>query len=112
MSLFISEAVAATTSGAPAQAASPFSSLILIVGMLVVFYFLLIRPQSKRAKEHRELVSNLAKGDEVGTHGGLLGKVSKISDNYIVLQIAENVEINCRKDAVSQVLVKGTLKSI
>ena len=110
MSLLISDAIAAQ--GSQGAAGNPFGSLILIVGMLVVFYFLLIRPQSKRTKEHRELVSNLAKGDEVSTVGGLLGRINKVSDQYLELNISEGINVYCRRDSVSQVLVKGTIKSI
>lgn len=80
--------------------------------MVVIFYFFLIRPQSKRAKEHRELVSALAKGDEVVTTGGILGKVNKVTDDYVVIEIATNMEIKVQKHAISATLPKGTIKSI
>ena len=86
--------------------------LIFIVVMMVVFYFFLIRPQTKRAKEHRELVSALAKGDEVVTSGGILGKVNKVSDDYVVMEIAPNLEIKLQKHAVQATLPKGTIKSV
>jgi preprotein translocase subunit YajC len=108
MSLLISPAFA--EGGAPGGAAG--FDWILIVGMIVIFYFFLIRPQSKRAKEHRELVSSLAKGDEVVTTGGILGKVNKVTDDYIVIEIATNMEIKVQKHAVSATLPKGTIKSI
>jgi preprotein translocase subunit YajC len=108
MNLFISPAYA---EGAAPVGAAGFD-WILIVGMIVIFYFFLIRPQSKRAKEHRELVSGLAKGDEVVTSGGILGKVNKVSDDYVTIEIAGNVEIKLQKHAVSATLPKGTIKQI
>ncbi|MEY1662808.1 preprotein translocase subunit YajC [Isoalcanivorax beigongshangi] len=86
--------------------------LIFIVIMVVVFYFFLIRPQSKRAKEHRALVAALDKGDEVVTVGGMLGKVSKVTDDYVIVEIAPNMEIKFQKHAISATLPKGTIKSI
>ena len=109
MSLFISPAFA---EGAPAAGPGAGFDWILIVGMVVIFYFFLIRPQSKRAKEHRELVSALAKGDEVVTTGGILGKISKVTDDYVVIEIATNMEIKVQKHAISATLPKGTIKSI
>lgn len=109
MSLLISPAFA--EGAAPAAPAAGFD-WILIVGMVVIFYFFLIRPQSKRAKEHRNLVEALAKGDEVVTTGGILGKVNKVVDDYVVIEIANNMEIKVQKTAVSATLPKGTIKSI
>ncbi len=85
-----------------------FLPLILI---FVVFYFMLIRPQMKRAKEHRQMVSALAKGDEVVTNGGLLGKITDISDSFVTLELADNVEIKLQRHAVASVMPKGTIKS-
>ena len=73
-------------------------------------YFFILRPQTKRAKEQRELINNLAKGDEVVTSGGLSGKITKISDDFISLAISDNVEVQMQKNAVTAVLPKGTLK--
>ncbi len=109
MSLLISPAFA---EAAPAAGPGAGFDWILIVGMVVIFYFFLIRPQSKRAKEHRELVSALAKGDEVVTTGGILGKVNKVTDDYVVIEIAANMEIKVQKHAISATLPKGTIKSI
>lgn len=111
LNFFISPAMAAAPA-AGAQPANEWGSIALLVGFVVIFYFLLLRPQSKRAKEHRQLVSNLAKGDEVITSGGILGKISKITDDFIVVAIADNVEITLQKQAVSAVIPKGTLKSL
>ena len=79
--------------GAPAVGQSPWTSLLLFGGMFLLFYVLLWRPQSKRAKEHRELVGGISKGDEVMTSGGLLGKVTKVSDDYMTVQVADGVEL-------------------
>ncbi|MDP1931375.1 MAG: preprotein translocase subunit YajC [Gammaproteobacteria bacterium] len=109
MDFFIS---AAHAQQAAPQAASPMFNLLFIGGMFVLFYLILWRPQSKRAKEHRELVSSLAKGDEVLTSGGLLGKVTKVTDDYVTLQVAEGVELCMQKASVAAALPKGTIKSI
>jgi preprotein translocase subunit YajC len=97
--------------GAPA-AGGGFESLILIVLMFAVLYFLMIRPQMKRAKEHKTMIEALQKGDEVVAAGGMLGRVSKISDSYVTLEIAQNVEVQVQRPAVQLVLPKGTLKNI
>jgi preprotein translocase subunit YajC len=87
-------------------------SLILIVLMFGVLYFLMIRPQMKRAKEHKSLIEGLQKGDEVITVGGMLGRISRISDNYVTLEVSSGVEIQVQRPAVQLVLPKGTLKNI
>ena len=89
-----------------------FESIILIVLMFAVLYFLMIRPQMKRAKEHKTMIEALQKGDEVVAAGGVLGRISKISDTYVTLEIANNVEIQVQRPAVQLVLPKGTLKNI
>ena len=86
--------------------------LIMLVVMVVVFYFFLIRPQQKRAKEHKNLVQSLNKGDEVMTSGGILGRVTKVTDDFVVLEIANNLEIKLQKQSVQATLPKGTIKSI
>ncbi|MCB5364604.1 preprotein translocase subunit YajC [Pusillimonas sp. CC-YST705] len=104
----------------PAQAAGgeggALMGMLPIILMFVILYFLMIRPQMKRQKEHRNLVAALTKGDEVITSGGLLGKVTKVSDNYITLEVSEladkPVEIVLQRSAVSNVLPKGTIKSL
>jgi len=85
-------------------------SMLPLVLMFVVLYFVMIRPQMKKQKEHRAMVEALAKGDEVVTAGGLLGRVSKMGDNYIGVEIANGVEIQIQRSAVVQVLPKGTIK--
>ena len=108
MSFFISDAFAAV--GSP-QTDGSFS-LIMIAAIFVLFYFMLIRPQNKKIKEQRELVSRLKKGDEVITSGGMLAKVVSIDEQYIKVSLAEGVEINLQKGAVVSVLPKGTLKAL
>src|SRR5690606_29706400 len=86
--------------------------LLPIVLMFVVLYFLMIRPQMKRAKEHKAMIEALQKGDEVVTSGGVVGKVAKLNDNYVSLQVADNVEIMVQRPAVQVVLPKGTIKAL
>ena len=87
-----------------------FATLPLIL-MFVLLYFLMIRPQSKRTKEHRAMLAALQKGDEVVTAGGTLGKVTKVGDNFISLEIAPNVEVQVQKPLITTLLPKGTIKS-
>ncbi len=97
--------------GAPA-AGGGFESLILIVLMFGVLYFLMIRPQMKRAKEHKTMIEALQKGDEVVTTGGILGRVTRINESYVTLEVSSNVEIQIQRPAVQLVLPKGTIKNI
>ena len=99
----------AQASGAPQGNA--FLQLLPLVLIFVVFYFLLIRPQAKRAKEHRAMVSALAVGDEVVTSGGILGRVTETSEQFLTVEIAEGVNVKVQRHTVSSVLPKGTLKS-
>jgi preprotein translocase subunit YajC len=89
---------------------SSLMSMLPLVLMFVVLYFVMIRPQMKRQKEHRSMIEALAKGDEVATAGGVLGKVTKLGDVYIGVEIANGVEIQVQRSAVVQVLPKGTFK--
>lgn len=109
MDFFINSAYAQAESGSQPSA---IFNIIFFGGFALIFYFLIWRPQSKRAKEHKDLMSSLNKGDEVMTNGGILGKLNKVDENYIVLQISDNVEVKMQKSAVAAVLPKGTLKSI
>ncbi len=109
MNFLISDAWADAPVGAPAQGG--MSSLLLMVGMLVVFYFVLIRPQQKRAKEHKAMLAALAKGDEVVTSGGTLGRVTDLSDHYVTVEIAEGVNVKIQRQAVQAILPKGSIKS-
>ena len=86
--------------------------LLPIVLMFVVLWFLMIRPQMKRAKEHKAMVEALAKGDEIVTQGGVAGRIVKVSDNFITVELAPNVEVAVQRQAVSTVLPKGTLKAL
>jgi preprotein translocase subunit YajC len=87
-------------------------NILFIVLMFVIIYFLMIRPQMKRAKEQRAMIEALQKGDEVITAGGVLGRISKMGEAYVTIEIAPNTEVNVQKTAVQTVLPKGTLKSI
>lgn len=111
MSFFIADAYAQAAQPATQPGGGLFQ-IIFLGALFVVFYFLAIRPQRKRQKEHATMVSALSKGDEVITTSGILGKVNKVDDDYVVLQVADNVELKFQKVAVHAVLPKGTLKSI
>ncbi len=107
--MLISSAWAQAAGGA---AGGGIESMLLIVLMFVVLYFLMIRPQMKRAKEHKAMIDALQKGDEVVTAGGMLGRISKLNENYVTLDIANNVEIQVQRSAVQVLLPKGTIKNI
>jgi preprotein translocase subunit YajC len=107
--VFISSAYAQASGASPSSDIMTFLPMILIV---VVFYFLLIRPQQKRAKETKAMLQALQKGDEVVTAGGVLGKITKLSDAYANVEIADSVEITVQRSAISLLLPKGTLKSL
>ena len=110
MSLLISSAHAQAQ--APAPEPFPGSFLFMMVLMFGVLYFVTIRPQKKRQKEHAEMVGALQKGDEVVTNSGIMGKVARLDDDYLSLKVADNVELKFQKMAIHAVLPKGTLKSI
>ncbi len=97
---------------ASAMGSNAMTQGLLLAGFFLIFYFMFIRPQNKRAKEHQQLVTNLQKGDEVITTGGLLGKITKVNDNFFVLMIAEGVEVPVQRQAIATSVPKGTLKSI
>jgi preprotein translocase subunit YajC len=109
MDFLISEAWA--QAAAPSQP-SLMAQMLPLILLLVVFYFLLIRPQMKRSKEHKTMLGSLAKGDEVVTSGGVIGKVREIGENLLVLEIADKVEIRVQKQAVTSVLPKGSMQSL
>jgi preprotein translocase subunit YajC len=109
---FLINSANAQATGAAGGAPSIFSTqLLLPILLLVVFYFLLIRPQSKRAKEQREMLSKVAVGDEIATTGGILGKVTEVGEQFLSVEIADGVNIKLQKFQVAQVLPKGTVKS-
>lgn len=112
MSLFIADAYAQTAPAA--QQGGMIEMIIMLGGMGLIFYFLLYRPQAKRMKEHKELLSGLAKGDEVLTNGGLVGRITKIADDkdFVLIALNDSTEVTVQKAAVAAVLPKGTLKSL
>ncbi len=98
----------AQAAGAPAS--SPIMTVLPLLLIFVVFYFLLIRPQSKRAKEHREMVAKLAAGDEVVTNGGVLGRIGEVGEHFVTLQVSSGVSIQVQKVQIAQLVPKGTYK--
>ncbi|GKS69645.1 hypothetical protein W03_16490 [Nitrosomonas sp. PY1] len=108
--MLISDAFAQTA--APAQADASLMSLLPLVAIFVLFYFLLIRPQSKRAKEHKQMVDALQRGDEIITNGGILGLVMNVSESYVIVEVAPAVEVTILKSSIQTLLPKGSLKSI
>jgi len=108
MDLFVTTAWAQDAGAA--GSGSAWMQLLPLVLIFVVFYFLLIRPQTKRAKEHREMVGKLASGDEVVTTGGVLGRITEVGDNFLTLEIANGVAIKVQKFQVAQLMPKGTIK--
>ncbi|MEL0029035.1 MAG: preprotein translocase subunit YajC [Perlucidibaca sp.] len=111
MSFLIADAYA---NAAPAAAAQPgaAANIIMLVGFVVIFYFLLWRPQAKRQKEMKSLIDNLQKGDEVVFAGGLLGRITKLEGDFAVVELTDSVEVKIQKAAVIASLPKGTLKSL
>lgn len=110
MNLFETAAHAAEAGGPPADAG--LINLLFLGGFVLIFYFLLWRPQSKRRKEHQNLMAGLEKGDEVVTAGGIVGQVNKVEDDFIKIQVADNMELRVQKSAIGATLPKGTLKSL
>tara|TARA_B100000029_G_scaffold178091_1_gene175469 strand:+ start:593 stop:916 length:324 start_codon:yes stop_codon:yes gene_type:complete len=103
---FISNAWAA-----PAQQPG-FASFLPLIILFIIFYFILIRPQIKQAKQHKQLVASLTKGDEIATSGGLLGKIKQVGDNFIIVEVSKETEVKIQKQSVSIVYPKGTLKTL
>ncbi|MBX5463393.1 MAG: preprotein translocase subunit YajC [Steroidobacteraceae bacterium] len=101
----------AMAQGAGASPGGQFAPLLMMVVFIAIFYFLLIRPQQKKAKEHQAMVQRLAVGDEVVTSGGILGKVVEVGETFLTLEIAEGVRVKVQKFQVTSQLPKGTLKS-
>ena len=113
--MFISQAFAQAAPPPAAGGDGPFGlgglgGMLPLVLMFVVLYFIMIRPQMKRQKEHKAMIDALAKGDEVATSGGLIGKVTKLGDSYVSVEVASGVEVQLQRSAVVQVLPKGTIK--
>lgn len=111
MSFFVPHAHAQATQ-APAPAGGELFQIVFLAGLFILFYFIAIRPQRKRQKEHAEMVSALSKGDEVVTSAGILGRIVSLDDNYMVLAVNDNVNMKFQRVHVHAVLPKGTLKSI
>jgi preprotein translocase subunit YajC len=109
MDWLISTAAAQTP--APSGPQSVLTGMALPVIMIVVFYFLLIRPQSKKAKEHRNMVAAIEAGAEVATSGGIVGKVTDVTEHFLTIEIADGVNVKVQRHTVAQVLPKGTIKS-
>jgi len=107
MSLFISDAYA---QAGGAAAGSSIMTFLPMIALFAVFYFLLIRPQQKRQKEHKTMVSELAKGDEVVTMGGMLGKITAVGDNFLTVNVAKDTEVKIQKASVQAMMPKGTYK--
>jgi preprotein translocase subunit YajC len=101
----------ASAQGTGAAGPAGMGTLLLPIIMIVVFYFLLIRPQTKRAKEHRAMVAALEVGAEIATSGGIIGKVTEVSEQFLTVEIAPGVNVKVQRHTVAQVLPKGTLKS-
>ena len=102
----------AQTAGAAADPTGGLMQMLPMILMFVVLWFLMIRPQMKKAKEHKALLEALAKGDEVVTQGGLAGKITKVGEAYVTVEIAEGTEVVVQKPAIGLVLPKGTLKGL
>ncbi len=113
MSMFIQDAFAEQAPAVAGAGAPPgFESMFFVLALFVVFYFMMIRPQMKRQKEHRKMVAEIKAGDEVVVAGGLAGRVARVTEQYLAVEIADGVEVKVQKSAVGQLLPKGTLKSI
>jgi preprotein translocase subunit YajC len=109
MSFFISDALAE----APAAAQQPgIEGMLFPLGILVFFYFLFLRPQSKKAKEQKQMLASLAKGSEVVTTGGILGKVADLDENFVKLEVADNTFVQVQRHAIASLMPKGTYKTI
>jgi preprotein translocase subunit YajC len=96
---------------APQSGGSGIMGLLPLILIFAVFYFFLIRPQMKQAREHKQMVDALGKGDEIVTNGGLLGKITKVGDTFISVEIAPDIEVKVQKHSVSAILPKGTIKT-
>jgi len=106
--VFISDAFAQTAGAAGAEPS--YMQFVILGGMFVVMYFVMIRPQMKRQKEHKAMIEAVGKGDEVVTSGGLLGKITKVGESFLTLEVAAGVELQVQRSSVVQVLPKGTVK--
>lgn len=112
LNFFVPAAYADTAAAAQQNAQGSFSFMIMFAIFFIFLYFTVLRPQNKRAKEQQNLIHSLSKGDEVVTVSGMLGRIIKLTDQYMVLSIASNVEVVMQKSAVTTVLPKGTIKTL
>jgi preprotein translocase subunit YajC len=110
--LFMNLLIASAWADAGAAATPGLADFIPLIVLFVVFYFFLIRPQTKRVKEHKALISSLAKGDEVVTNGGLMGRVKDLGENFLLIEVASGVEVKVQRHAINSVMPKGTLKTL
>jgi preprotein translocase subunit YajC len=110
MSFFISDAMAQAATGGAGQPG--LEGLILPIGLIIMLYFLMIRPQMKRQKEHKKLVESLAKGDEVQTEGGMMGKITDLGESFVKVEVADGVVVTFRRQSIAAVMPKGTLKEL
>lgn len=111
MDFLISNAYADGAAAAPTGAAGGLETILMMGVFFAIMYFMIIRPQQKRSKEHKQMLEALGKGDEVVTSGGILGKVTSVNENFVELSIADNVSVKLQKQAVTAVMPKGTMKS-
>src|SRR5690554_2842389 len=112
LAIFLATAVPGVALAQDAPGMGVMGQVIFFGGFILIFYLLIWRPQSKRAKDHKALMSGLNKGDEVVTSGGIVGRITRVADDFIVLEVADNVELKVQKVAVGAALPKGTLKDI
>ena len=112
MSFFVSEALAEGGADIGGQGPDMIAQGVMLLGFVAIFYFLLWRPQSKRTKAQKNLLGSLSKGDEVVTTGGILGKITRLTDEFVVIQVSDNMELKFQKGAISASLPKGTIKAI
>ncbi len=105
---------AAFAEGAPAAAGQPdlLSQLMVFGGIFLIFYFLFIRPQNKKLKEHKAMTEALKKGDEVLTNGGVLGKITALHENFVTVEIAEGTQVHVQRQSIASLMPKGTIKSV
>ena len=108
LEFFINDAMAQGVS----QSGGTGSFFLMMVIFFAIFYFMLIRPQTKQAREHKSMLESLSKGDEIVTSGGMLGRISKIGDNFIAIEVATNVEVKVQKNSISAIMPKGTIKGL
>jgi preprotein translocase subunit YajC len=112
MSFFISSAFAESAGTTAAMPGGEYIQFLFLGGFVVIFYLMIWRPQARRAKEHKNLMSSLQKGDEVVTSGGIAGKINKVADDFVVIEVSPTVELKIQKGSITATLPKGTLKAI